>query len=339
MSITQRKSREDHGSTENGFVFRPLGTRPTWRQTSIFVGKLAISGGLVYFLSRKIDLDQFGSVLSSVDQPLILTAMAVLGLQMAIHAGIWPLILRAAGVQLATAKAVGILLFSLFLNQGLPAALGGIGGRVYYTRLASAPLQNTVTAVIAERVLFLIVLILVSAATLLPFHGIVSGPEITLYTYIVVGLILGLGLSMALAHHIDRMWNGVPILRKVLAALSNVWKVFWDPKRMAHGVLLMLIYHMLSLVALATIAKATGVTTPWTTLVIVFPHVLLIAALPISINGWGVRELTMVTLLGFVDVSPEEALVVSLAFGIAILVTRLPMAVFWFAARPDPKRA
>jgi hypothetical protein len=63
--------------------------------------------------------------------------------------------------------------------------------------------------------------------------------------------------------------------------------------------------------------------------IVLMPLVLLTTMIPVSIAGWGVRELSMVTVLGAVDVPPDGALAVSLAFGLAILLVGLPGGVLW----------
>lgn len=65
------------------------------------------------------------------------------------------------------------------------------------------------------------------------------------------------------------------------------------------------------------------------------PHVLLLAALPLSINGWGVREVAIAALLNLAGVPVEQAVAISVLFGIAILIARMPLGFVWFW-RPTP---
>jgi hypothetical protein len=65
------------------------------------------------------------------------------------------------------------------------------------------------------------------------------------------------------------------------------------------------------------------------------PPIFLLAALPISIAGWGVRESGMVVALGYAGVSPEGALVVSVMLGMTVLVGSLPGLFFMTKLFPD----
>jgi hypothetical protein len=54
------------------------------------------------------------------------------------------------------------------------------------------------------------------------------------------------------------------------------------------------------------------------------PPAVFISVMPISINGWGVREGAMVVSLGFAGVAASDALLISVLFGCALLATSLP---------------
>lgn len=309
------------------------GLRLNWRRMLILAGKLTISLTLVYLVFRKADLGQFKSVLENVDGGLVALAALLLGMQMAVHATIWQLVVSSVGIRMEMRDSAAVLLFSLFLNQGLPAALGGIGGRAYFTWRAGHPMAHAATATLAERLLFLAVLVVFVGAALIPFHHYLDASQASTYGLFIGALAVTLGPGMALAYRFADKWRDAPILNKFSKAADGIREVLSRPLPALGSVLLMAAYHVLSLAALVAICRAAGVNTDISILVMAFPHVLLAAALPISVNGWGVRELATVTFLGTVGVTSEQALVVSLAFGMAIFVTRVPMAAAWVRLR------
>jgi hypothetical protein len=65
----------------------------------------------------------------------------------------------------------------------------------------------------------------------------------------------------------------------------------------------------------------------------VVPPAILIAVIPITVNGWGLREGAMITAMGLAGVSPADALVVSVLFGVALLMAALPGAIAWLALK------
>jgi hypothetical protein len=58
--------------------------------------------------------------------------------------------------------------------------------------------------------------------------------------------------------------------------------------------------------------------------------VTLLTAAPISIAGWGVREGIMVVGLGYLGVIPEQALVLSILYGVLMLASSLPGLIIWY---------
>jgi hypothetical protein len=56
------------------------------------------------------------------------------------------------------------------------------------------------------------------------------------------------------------------------------------------------------------------------------PALGLLAMLPISISGWGLREATLSTTLALWDVSPSISITASVSFGLITLIVYLPSA-------------
>ncbi|MEZ5582684.1 MAG: lysylphosphatidylglycerol synthase domain-containing protein [Candidatus Competibacteraceae bacterium] len=64
------------------------------------------------------------------------------------------------------------------------------------------------------------------------------------------------------------------------------------------------------------------------------PAVILCTVVPISIAGWGLRESAMVVLLGNAGISTEMALVVSVWFGLTLILAALPGGLIWLIEKP-----
>jgi hypothetical protein len=59
--------------------------------------------------------------------------------------------------------------------------------------------------------------------------------------------------------------------------------------------------------------------------------------LPISLAGWGVREVSLVALLGLLGVDREAALALSVEFGIICTLMSLPGGVIWLGLRKSTR--
>ena len=60
----------------------------------------------------------------------------------------------------------------------------------------------------------------------------------------------------------------------------------------------------------------------------------LLTILPVSIAGWGLREVGMVALFAGVGVGTEKALLLSLLYGAALMIASLPGGVLWVSWPP-----
>ena len=82
------------------------------------------------------------------------------------------------------------------------------------------------------------------------------------------------------------------------------------------------------------IGRAQGLMLPIREAAVLFAVVLGIGLVPISISGWGVRELAVVALLGRHGLAPEQALLFSVCFGLVVAVGSLPGGVAWLFYQP-----
>ena len=91
---------------------------------------------------------------------------------------------------------------------------------------------------------------------------------------------------------------------------------------------------LLNLLAIYLLVIGAGIDIPVLTCFFFGGLSILISVLPISMAGWGVREGTMVALFGLIGVAPEQAMSVSIAFGVLMLLTALPAGFLWFHRSP-----
>lgn len=93
--------------------------------------------------------------------------------------------------------------------------------------------------------------------------------------------------------------------------------------------------HLLRVGVLAALAAALGLGIPVATLFALTPAALLVAMVPVSIGGWGVRELTFVYFLGIAGVSAEAALSLSITFGLLRIFVGAIGGVTWAFLNED----
>ena len=92
--------------------------------------------------------------------------------------------------------------------------------------------------------------------------------------------------------------------------------------------------HLMSITAVWLLAQASGLSLPLVDAAVLFTIMVAVALIPVSVGGWGIRELAVTSLLGSHGVPFEQALFFSLCFGVILLVAALPGAVIWAIYSP-----
>ena len=78
-----------------------------------------------------------------------------------------------------------------------------------------------------------------------------------------------------------------------------------------------------------SLGRGQGLVLPLSDAAVLFTVMIGVALVPISISGWGLRELAVISLLGNHGIAPERALLFSVCFGLVLAIGSLPGALAW----------
>src|SRR6266404_4489414 len=296
------------------------------------IGKLLLSGGLIGYLLYYHGPDY--ARLESIDPVLCMMAMAMFVLQIALNTIRWRLILTyLTGTKLPYYRIFAIYYASTFFSQILPS-VGGDLVRVLYRRVINSTLGSMAISVILDRgvaIASLLFVALPSVPLLAPFD-----PDHTVLRWVV--FVAGSGLAAAYggclilrAVRHSRMWVGLPPWTRTLA-VSGTWSIS-SRTGLCCLIPLSAVVHLLSFTAIFFAAHAVPVPLTFLVVLAIGPVLLLAHVFPISIGGWGVREAAAIALLGMTGVDATSALLVSVMFGVLLVLATLPGALFWLTLR------
>jgi uncharacterized membrane protein YbhN (UPF0104 family) len=221
------------------------------------------------------------------------------------------------------ATAVGV-----FFAQVLPS-IAGEGVRAWLLVRLGNNWRKAVTSAVIDRgvgvgllVAFgFVVLLLPSGLTAL---GGYRDLVLAVYGALLLAGTLGLLLVLKL----------VPLLRRwrysrwVATLAAEAYRVLLGPKGIAILSIACLI-HALTIFVVWSVARAQGLALPFADAAVLFTIVIGVVIVPISIGGWGLRELAVISLLAGYGVAPERALLFSVCFGLALAIGSLPGALVW----------
>jgi hypothetical protein len=228
----------------------------------------------------------------------------------------------------------------LFFAQVLPN-VAGEGVRAWLLVRLGSNWRTAVTSVVIDRgvgvglliVLGFVVLLLPSGLTAL---GGYRDVVLVVYGALILAGVLGLLLTPKIVSPLAR-WRYSRWFATLAADVHRVLLGSKGPLVLSIGCLI----HAFTIVVVWLVGRAQGLALPLPDAMVLFAVMTGAVVVPISIGGWGLRELAVVSLLATHGVAPERALLFSVCFGLVLAVGSLPGALAWllypFArARPDP---
>jgi uncharacterized membrane protein YbhN (UPF0104 family) len=96
--------------------------------------------------------------------------------------------------------------------------------------------------------------------------------------------------------------------------------------------------HAFTIVVVWSVGRAQGLVLPVADVAVLFTVMIGVALIPISVGGWGLRELAVISLLSHYGVAPEKALLFSVCFGLVFAVASLPGGLVWLFYSFAPAR-
>lgn len=309
---------------------------PKLRINGWFVAKAALSAIVLLVLFWKFRNDL--SSLNHADPRSLGLAVALLLLQPPIIALRWYLLYRVYGGKPRLLLLTEITWVAVFANQFLPSAVGADAVRIYAAFRSGDTLAVVAASVFMDRVMALLALAILMVVLALPLVS-----SIGLATIAVLGVACVACIPMAIAAFaLTRSTDWAsrwPWLQRVLAISNYILNIISHPIRGMAALGLSLVVHLLSLAAFVVIAYGMGMTVGLAALLAVGVLLAFVQVVPISISGWGVREVSAIALFGLVGVAQGPALVSSVLLGLAYAAATLPgaaMAPFLRAKKPAP---
>ena len=109
------------------------------------------------------------------------------------------------------------------------------------------------------------------------------------------------------------------------------------PGLLAWAMIQSLIFNVLRIAVVWSGGLALGIDIPISAYFVVTPVVIFVMLIPISMSGWGVREVILVSLLTRYGADGETVLAMSLLIGVCSVISTLPGAVILMTGSGLPK--
>lgn len=287
-------------------------------------GTLLAMGLLLYLLSKQ-GWREIGAAISLIPPWRFVLALGLILVSRLAVSGRWYVLLRSAGVAISLKQSVRITFAGLFASNFLPTTIGGD-----VIRLAGAMQLNLDAMVSAASLVVDRLIGMLGMAMLLPF-GLpqflrMNGASRSLSTRGLSGL-----ATYAALLPVSRWWprllaKGRQLTGKLLRALS-VWVN--QPGAMLQSLLFSWMHMLCVFGAIWLFLGGMGEAVPFMLVGGLYSLVYFVSLLPLSINGYGIQEVSMTFVFSVVaGASTQSSLAAALLFRTVMMLGSLPGALF-----------
>ncbi|MEE2659901.1 MAG: lysylphosphatidylglycerol synthase transmembrane domain-containing protein [Candidatus Latescibacterota bacterium] len=306
-----------------------------------FLAKALVSVGLLYYLLSELDLEAFSRVLSQTAPLLFAGAVGLFLLSNALGALQWYLLLRAQNLAVSLRQAVVFYWVGVFFNNVLLGNIGGDALRIYDIRRLTGEGSGAAAATFMDRFvgLFSTCFLALSAYALIAEVRVVGVVSVLLPVWLALVCLLAMGLSRRLGIRVQNLIDRL-LPAQVASLIANLRQsivVYRHCGRLLVIVWLVSLGVQLSRILVYwTAGAAVGLVLDLSYFVGFQPVAAVIAALPISIGGLGVREGVLVELFGLVGANEPLAFAMSLLGYAAGIVASLMGGIAFIFRRVQP---
>ena len=311
------------------------------RSLLLLLLKAAVSGVLLYLSLRSVDLSAVGGRLSRLNGGWIALALFLLAVQVIFIAVRWRAIAAVCGIAMPLGAMVQFSFIATFFNQVLPSTVGGDAARIWLLSRKGGWASATYSVLI-DRIAGVLMLALLVIACL-PWSLTLIGDPLARAVLVLIGAgAVAAALVFLAIGFAPRVWFDRFAPTRHLAQTS---RAAWRLCRTSPQALLVAVssvaIHLLTISIAWCCMSAIAASVGFAPLLFLMPPVLLIATLPISIAGWGVRESSMVVAFAYAGLGQSDGLTLSILFGAVSFVIGIVGGLVWIASglkvRPPEK--
>jgi uncharacterized protein (TIRG00374 family) len=298
------------------------------KKTILFLLKAGVSIGLIALLVWRADLRATLTILGDVKLWAFAAALVSMAFAVLLRACKWHLLLRVQGGSGSFLTSVRVTYMSTFVNNFFLGTLGGDAFRAHHASSYSNSMGAAASAVIAERATGIF-----SAILLVYVAGILLAPRelVTTQLLFVVSIVAAIGVvSLAVLLSLRSKLRRIPILHRFpkLIDFSHDLTTSLQIYRNHLGVLaaaliLSLAFYLGQTVSILLLAIAARTELDFLSLLFIIPLTGILAVLPISINGIGVKEGALIFYLEQIGTSGSAAFLIAISSRVGNLMISL----------------
>lgn len=295
------------------------------RDRAILLAKIGLSAAVLTVLLRRVDASRIVEAVAEVSLGWVSAALALYVAGQLVSALKWSRLAEAVGFRRRYRDYAAFYFIGMFVNLLGPST---VGGDVTRSLLLGNGKRRALAlnSVVFDRVsgLFMLVVIGLGALWAFPQPGIPA--ELSAAAAAILVLLLGFWWLLPRLAAV-----ALPAGHRLRNFVSRDLAPFWKGRDLLVVALsLSAAFHLVEVTAQYALARALGLSVPFSFCLILHPAVAVLSALPISVAGLGVRESGYLFFLELIGVPGAEAVAFGLLWFAMAVVGALPGGMILF---------
>ncbi len=292
--------------------------------------KLTVSAALLAAVFWRIDRAAFLRSVQVLPLAVLAGCAGLYALGYVISTIRWRGLLQAEGIRLPLWRLILVYFEGAFFNLFLPTLIGGDIVRGYFIYKMTRGHDASIASILVDRLSGFAALTLIAAATLTLARGTLDQPQIALAIVLVAALFVG-GVAVLLSERLTRLAFGVLHLVGLARAQATLrgWvdalrRYRRHRRALAQAFVLSFLIQALVIVTYYLIGVGLNLGVPLVYFFLFVPLITMVAMVPVSVAGLGVREGGVIFFFSKVGVDAAAAVGMSLAwFSLTLIVSAL----------------
>ncbi len=315
-------------------------------RTFLLAVKLILSAGLLVYLLQSVDLaDVFRHVIEG-QHSLFAVAILIYSVTVLLSTVRWKVLLDALGGEATFKSLIQSYLVATFFSNFLPSNVGGDVVRVRDTAKAAGSHTASLTVAVLDRVIGFVALYVIAATAFLFGGSMVrglAGARVILLGLTVLFIVLGAiflrsGLVTAIVERLGlRRFTWAYGRFESVQTAVNAYRA--QKTALVEAFLLSLVLQFLGVSYFFMVARALKIPLEFMACLLMVPLCVLIQAIPISFNGWGLREGVYVVYFNQVGLPRESALAFSIVAAALVVLLSISGLFVWLSRKHHPRDA
>jgi uncharacterized protein (TIRG00374 family) len=305
-------------------VVRRVVQKAKQKQWLVFAARVAFTLLLFAFLFKSISWSTLLMTLDRLRHALVLVGFTVGAFALVVSSYQWRGLLHFERIRLDLAKLINLYMVGIAFSHFLPTGMGGDAVKAFYVGRESGNNPGSASAVVMSRVTGFFGMLLMALPSLLIWQGHFARNVALLFLLLSLAVGSMIGGAILATIFLPRLFKGEWARHAIFASAMRIGNALnmsaRRPGSLLLATLLGILFWIVSCLNHYSYGLALGINVPLYFYLVAIPLISLAAFLPVSINGYGVREGAFVLVFSTVHVSMASSLLLALLMDAQMLL-------------------